>query len=429
MILRMSNLSSVTVAILAGGFGKRLQSVVGDRPKVLAEVGNTPFLQKLLDQLNSAGFKNVVFCIGYLGSQIKEKFGKSYKNLELLYSEEQLPLGTGGALREALPLLKSESVLVMNGDSFCDIDFNEFSKFHFDKKADATLALVKILKPTRFGSVNLGTDEKILGFEEKKKGSKDSWINAGIYLLKSSLISGIPEGINTSLEKEVFPKWVKDKFFGYKSKDKFLDIGTPSSYAEAEHFFGKSRKQQRRFVLLDRDGTLVVHHPYLSNPDQIKLIPGAINALKEFKKLGLGVVVITNQAGIGRGYFDLKVLEKIHQRLTDLLAKEGIFLDDIYFCPHIPEDNCLCRKPKIGMVKKAMKKHHFDPKLCFVIGDSKADIKLGEKIEAATILVRTGYGAAVEKGKAVGPDWIVNNLFEASNVIKKFFKTKDNLYS
>lgn len=177
--------------------------------------------------------------------------------------------------------------------------------------------------------------------------------------------------------------------------------------------------RKKRFVILDRDGTLILHKKYLSHPDQIQLIPGAVLALKEFEKMGFGIVLITNQAGIGRGYFNLETLEKIHKSLTDLLLKDGVILDGIYFCPHTPEDNCLCRKPNIDLVKKAMKKHNFDPKLCFVVGDNKSDIELGKNIGAKTILVRTGYGRQIEKEKIVRPDYIVNDLLEAANSIKQ----------
>lgn len=172
----------------------------------------------------------------------------------------------------------------------------------------------------------------------------------------------------------------------------------------------------RRFVLLDRDGTILVHKNYLSHPADIELIHGAIDTLKKLKDLNLGLVIITNQSGVGRKYFDLATLEKIHQRLTNLLLKGGVILDDIFFCPHTPEDNCLCRKPKIGLVEKAMKKHNFDPKLSFVVGDNKSDIELGKNIGATTILVRTGYGKEVEKD--VDVDYVVENLKEALSIIK-----------
>lgn len=175
--------------------------------------------------------------------------------------------------------------------------------------------------------------------------------------------------------------------------------------------------RKKRFVLLDRDGTIIVEKNYLSHPDQIELLPGASDALKEFRKLGLGLVIITNQSGIGRNYFNLAILEKIHQKLTNLLLKNGVVLDDIYFCQHTPKDNCLCRKPKIELVEKAMKKHNFDPKLCFVIGDNKGDIELGKRIGAITILVRTGYGRQTEKEK-INPDYVADNLEAVLPIIK-----------
>lgn len=174
--------------------------------------------------------------------------------------------------------------------------------------------------------------------------------------------------------------------------------------------------KKRRFVLLDRDGTIIVEKNYLSSPDYVELIPGITDTLKKFKKLGLGLVIITNQSGIGRKFFDLATLEKIHRRLIDLLLKSGVVLDDIYFCPHIPEDDCLCRKPKTELVEKAARKHNFNPKDCFVIGDNKGDIELGKNLGATTILVRTGYGRQVEK--EVNPNYVVDNLEIALSVIK-----------
>lgn len=398
---------STTAVILAGGLGKRLRSVVSKQPKVLAEVNNRPFLQILLDQLNSAGFQDVVICTGYLGNQIKEKFGAKYKKLKLVYSQEKLPLGTGGGLRLSLPLLKSENVLVINGDSFCDIDLSEFLTFHLKKKALASLVLSAAKNVERFGQVRTNSADLISNFEEKTKGGQ-GWISAGIYFLNRSLISGIPETVNISLEKDVFPKWINRNFYGYRSSGKFIDISTPQSYKKAESFFAEREKNVKRFILLDRDGTIIVEKNYLSKPEDVELIPGAAKALRRLKKMGFGLMVITNQSGVGRGYFNETTLKQIHQRMVQLLAKEGVVLDDIYFCPHIPEDNCLCRKPKTGMVNEAIEKHYFDPKHCFVIGDNKSDIELGKNIGAKTILVRTGYGRETERDLIA--DYVVDDL-------------------
>lgn len=173
------------------------------------------------------------------------------------------------------------------------------------------------------------------------------------------------------------------------------------------------------FVILDRDGTIITERNYLSHHSQVELIPNAAIGLKQLINLGLGLLVVTNQAGIGRGYFNLDDLKLIHKKMTDLLAIEGVTLDGIYFCPHIPEDNCNCRKPKLGLVEKASKKYNFNPKECFVIGDKALDITLGQNMGAKTFLVRTGYGAKVEKENIAKPDYVVDDLLQASVTIKK----------
>lgn len=415
----MSNISDITVAILAGGLGSRLHSINPDKQKILLEVNGLPFLMYLLDRLNLMGFREVVLCIGYLGSQIQETFGKKYKNLHLLYSNEDKALGTGGALRHALPLLKSDVILVTNGDSYCEVNLNEFYNFHLEKKAEVSLVVTQIPDTSRFGRINLDSENRIISFEEKKIEKGKGWINAGIYLINRYSISGISNNKPISLEEEIFPRWIINKFYGFKTYGSFIDIGIPQSYKDSHKFFQKA--SSKRFILLDRDGTLIVHKPYLSHPDQVELIPGVIEALKKFRKMGLGIVIVTNQSGVGRGYFDLKTLEKIHQKLIDLLIKEGLYLDDIYFCPHTPEDNCLCRKPKVELINIAAEKHQFNPKLSFIVGDNKSDIELGRNIGAKTILVRSGYGREVEK--ELLPDYVVNGLLEIPDIIKEEMST------
>ncbi|OGH18541.1 MAG: hypothetical protein A3F31_05015 [Candidatus Levybacteria bacterium RIFCSPHIGHO2_12_FULL_38_12] len=233
----MTNLSEITVAILAGGHGTRLRSVVDQKPKVLAEVKDHPFLEYLLHQLNQANFKNIVLCTGYLSDQIEKTFGKKYKNLRLFYSQEQKPLGTAGSLRNALPLLNSETILVMNGDSFCVVDFEKFYKFHREEYSNASIVLASVLDTSSFGKVELGSDNGIIGFQEKKAGT--GLINAGIYLIKKKLIEQLLQEKKLSLEHEVFPIWIGKGFYGYRDNNNFIDIGTPENYEQAEQFFAQ----------------------------------------------------------------------------------------------------------------------------------------------------------------------------------------------
>ena len=169
-------------------------------------------------------------------------------------------------------------------------------------------------------------------------------------------------------------------------------------------------KSPRPFILLDRDGTLNVEKHYLSDPDQLELYPGTGAALRRLRELGYGLVVLTNQSGIGRGYFGLDAVEKVHDRLRALLAAENASVDGIYICPHGPDEACECRKPLPGLARQAMAEFGFDPEQSVMIGDKAADIGLGQAIGAKTILVRTGWGADAEKAGDSMPDAVVDDL-------------------
>ena len=186
-----------------------------------------------------------------------------------------------------------------------------------------------------------------------------------------------------------------------------------------------------RLVLLDRDGTINVDYNYLSHPDQLKLFPQTADAIRIFHDLNLLVIVVTNQSAVGRGYFDLKRLYEIHDRLYAILRAAGTTINAIYFCPHSPKDNCHCRKPSTKMAEWASKDFDAELSKSFVIGDNVCDIQLGKNISATTVLVRTGHGAQVEQEKQIIPDYIVENLFEAACLIKGILNddTKNNQVS
>ncbi|HEX4149016.1 MAG TPA: D-glycero-beta-D-manno-heptose 1,7-bisphosphate 7-phosphatase [Pirellulales bacterium] len=176
--------------------------------------------------------------------------------------------------------------------------------------------------------------------------------------------------------------------------------------------------QMRRFVLLDRDGTINVDRDYLADPAELEFIPGASAALARLARLGLGLAVITNQSGVGRGLIRPAQLTAVHQRLGELLAAEGVRLDGIYACPHLPGDGCRCRKPNIGLVQQAAAELGFDPARSFVVGDKASDIELGQRVGAVTLLVRTGYGAQHERNQQFVADYVVDDLAAAADVIQ-----------
>ena len=177
------------------------------------------------------------------------------------------------------------------------------------------------------------------------------------------------------------------------------------------------QSQQRRFVVLDRDGTIIEEREYLSEPEQVKLISGVAAALRELQKMRFGLVVITNQSGIGRGFFDQAQLERIHQRLEQLLENEGVHLDGLYVCPHTLDDDCACRKPKLGLLQKAADDLGFNTANSIVIGDKACDIEMGRMAGALTFLVRTGYGAQFEN--EVAADYVVDDLAAAAASVRR----------
>lgn len=237
----MESLANTTALILAGGLGTRLRSVVSQRPKVLAETCGRPFLSRLLDQLTAVGVAEAVLCTGYLGEQVEATFGRSYDGLHLVYSRETTPLGTGGALRAALPLAAGDPLLVMNGDSYFQVDLSAFWAYHQAHAAPATLALARVPDTQRFGQVTVAGDGRVLAFEEKGSRDGSGWINAGLYLLGRERLQAIPAQGAVSLERQCFPAWIGHGLYGYQAEGAFLDIGTPESYAAAAEFFASPR--------------------------------------------------------------------------------------------------------------------------------------------------------------------------------------------
>ena len=170
-----------------------------------------------------------------------------------------------------------------------------------------------------------------------------------------------------------------------------------------------------RAALLDRDGTIIFERHYLSNPDQVELLPGAADGLLALRALGFQLVVVTNQSGLSRGYFDAASLESIHARLQELLQAEGVTLDGIYVCPHLPEDDCDCRKPRPGLALRAAAELGFDPTHSIAVGDKPCDIELGQAVGATSFLVLSGYGRETADDGMTQPDFIVSDLREVAH--------------
>lgn len=175
------------------------------------------------------------------------------------------------------------------------------------------------------------------------------------------------------------------------------------------------------FVLLDRDGTIIHDSHYLSDPDGVELLPGAALGLRKLRESGFGLLVVTNQSGIGRGYFTQEDMHAVHARLEEILRAQGVVLDGFLFCPHAPpkpgETGCDCRKPLPGMGNQAMRHYGMVPEQSFMVGDKACDVDFGRNCGLRTVLVRTGYGAKQEADNACAPDYVADDLGQAADWI------------
>lgn len=219
--------------VLAGGLGTRLQSVVKDIPKPMADINGEPFLKHLLDYLINNGIENVVLSVGFRYEAIKEYFGNNYKNLELHYAVEEEPLGTGGGIINALNYTRENLVYLINGDTFFNVNLQELFHFHNQSKADFTLALKPMINFDRYGTVEMDND-RIIKFNEKQYKDK-GLINGGIYILNKYLLETLPFAQKFSFEKDFLEKYLNHFFINGSIIDNyFIDIGIPEDYKRAQ---------------------------------------------------------------------------------------------------------------------------------------------------------------------------------------------------
>ena len=174
-----------------------------------------------------------------------------------------------------------------------------------------------------------------------------------------------------------------------------------------------------KYILLDRDGTIIVDKHYLSDPEGVELFPNSAQGLKAMQDAGYELLVTTNQSGIGRGFYSEEDMHAVNERMVELLAEHGVYIKALYFCPHAPDHDCDCRKPAPGMFDQAIAEFGMTPEECYVIGDKLCDVELGMARKAKSILVRTGKGQKEEPLCVDKADYIADDLLDAANFIIK----------
>ncbi len=220
--------------ILAGGFGSRLKKLNLEVPKPMVPLGEFPFLFYMLSWLKANGMKRVILSVGFKWEVIKDYFGSSFRDMELLYSVEDEPLGTGGAVKKAMSYCRGKLIWVLNGDTFFEVDLNGMQNYHIEQMNHFTLAAKPVPDTSRYGRLLMDEQNKITGFGEKSEKGP-GLINGGIYLFENSFLKDKSSGDKFSFEKDVLEKYVsQEKFGAFVSDSYFIDIGTPEDYTKAQ---------------------------------------------------------------------------------------------------------------------------------------------------------------------------------------------------
>ena len=371
-------MTNIDLVILCGGKGSRLKSFTKKTPKPLLKINNITFLDNLISYYQKYDFKNIYLLAGYLGEKIKKKYeNKSVNFINLKVIVEKSPKGTGGALNLIKNKVKNNFVLI-NGDSFVEYDLLKFCKLE-----NKFLGKMLLVKNKKYKSNKQLSSLKLLKNSVCYSNSSN-YMNAGVYFFSNKIFHYI-NGKTFSLEKDILHRLIHKKLIsGQYTEGYFIDIGLKQNLFEARKNLNKILTKPA--VFLDRDGVINKDLGYVGFYKDFKWKRDTVKFLKFLNKKNYYIFIVTNQSGIGRGYYTEADFFNLHSKVKKYLSKKNIFIDDVKFCPNHPihgigkyKVKCKFRKPGNLMIETILKEWNVKLSSSFMIGDKISDYQCAKK--------------------------------------------------
>jgi len=396
--VRKINLMKIRQAvILAGGYGTRLSPFTDTNPKPMYPFEGKPFLEYLIKQVKSFGITEIILLLGYLPEKVTDYFGDgSQWGMQIRYSVTPVEYETGLRIKSAAELL-DETFLLMYCDNYCPVDFKKLLSLYETSGAELCFTVYRNLDGYTKNNLRIADDGKVEVYDKKRQTPGLQGVDIGYALVNRRVLELLPEE-NHNFEAVVYPTLVeKESLYAFTTEHRYYSVGSWERIELTRTFFSP-----RKFVFLDRDGTLNVRPPracYIERPEDFVWLPGAREAVARLKKAGYTLILISNQPGIARGRLTEETLSAIHQKMQNDLREAGGEVDHIYYCPHNWDDGCECRKPRPGMFFQAQKEFSLDLTRCIMYGDDERDMEAAQAAGCPCELITEDYplAAAVDR--------------------------------